>query len=133
MKQGRPGLETWVSFLKIRLTKSNVDNWKKLKIGLTYVNNTIKDKRIIGAKNISDLYTWIDEVYDLHNSMRGHIGGTISMGYGIIHVKASKKNMNVRSSTESELVGMGKYVPYNIWFMVFMSAQGYGVENNVIY
>ena len=55
------------------------------------------------------------------------------MGYGIIHVKASKKNMNVRSSTESELVGMGKYIPYNIWFMVFMSAQGYGVENNLIY
>ena len=28
---------------------------------------------------------------------------------------------------------MGKYVPYNIWFMVFISAQGYGIENNLIY
>ena len=28
---------------------------------------------------------------------------------------------------------MGEYVPYNIWFMMFMSAQGYGIENNVIY
>ena len=28
---------------------------------------------------------------------------------------------------------MGKYIPYNIWFMMFMSEQGYGIENNVIY
>ena len=28
---------------------------------------------------------------------------------------------------------MGKYVPYNIWFMIFMSAQGYGIENIVVY
>ena len=28
---------------------------------------------------------------------------------------------------------MGEYVPYNIWFMVFMSTQGYGIYNNVIY
>ena len=28
---------------------------------------------------------------------------------------------------------MGEYVPYNIWFMMFMSAQGYRIESNVIY
>ena len=28
---------------------------------------------------------------------------------------------------------MGEYIPYNTWFMRFMSEQGYGIENNVIY
>ena len=28
---------------------------------------------------------------------------------------------------------MGKYVPYNIWFIIFMGAQGYAIKNNVIY
>ena len=55
------------------------------------------------------------------------------MGCGIIHGKAFKQKINVKSSTKSEFVGMGEYVPYNIWFMIFMSAQGYGIENNVIY
>ena len=28
---------------------------------------------------------------------------------------------------------MGKYVPYNICFIMFMGAQGYKIKNNVIY
>ena len=28
---------------------------------------------------------------------------------------------------------MGEYVPYNICFVVFMSAQGCGIENSVLY
>ena len=50
------------------------------------------------------------------------------MGYGIMHGKASKKKISVKSSKESELVGMGEYVPYNIWFIMFMGAQGYAIK-----
>ena len=28
---------------------------------------------------------------------------------------------------------MGEYVPYNIWFIIFMGAQGYAIKKNVIY
>ena len=28
---------------------------------------------------------------------------------------------------------MGEYVPYNIWFIMLMGAQGYAIKNNVIY
>ena len=52
------------------------------------MKNTIKDKIIIGAKTLTDLYTWIDAAYAIHNNMRGHTGGAISMGYGIMHGKA---------------------------------------------
>ena len=55
------------------------------------------------------------------------------MGYGIMHGKASKQKINVKISTESELVGMGKYVPYNIWFIIIIGAQGYAIKNNVKY
>ena len=55
------------------------------------------------------------------------------MGYEIMHGKYLKQKINVKSFTESELVGMSKYVPYNIWFMMFISAQSYGIENNILY
>ena len=100
VKLGRPDLETLVSFIKIRVTKSNVDDWKKLKRGLTYVKNTITDKRIISEKTLSYLYTWIDVVYAVHNNMRVHTRSEISMGCGIIHGKALKQNINVKRSTE---------------------------------
>ena len=98
----------------MRVTKSEVDDWKKLKRGLTFVKNTIKYKIIICAKTLTDLYTWIDAAYAVHNNMIGHTGGSILMGYGILHGKASKQKIYVNSSTESELVGMGEYFPYNI-------------------
>ena len=63
------------------------------------MKNTIKDKRIIVAKTLSDLYTWIDAAYAVHNNMRGHTWSYISMGYRIIHGKASKQKTNVKSST----------------------------------
>ena len=90
VKRGLPDMEILVSFLTTRVTKSNVDNWEKLKRGLKYVKNKIKDKITIGAKTLSDLYMWIYAEYDVHNNIRWHTGGTMSMGYGIIHGKALK-------------------------------------------
>ena len=60
------------------------------------MKNTIKDKIIIAAKQLTDLYTWIYASYAMHNIMRGHTGGAISMGYVIMHGKASKQKINVK-------------------------------------
>ena len=65
--------------------------------------------------------------------MRGHTGGAMSMGYGIVHGKSGKQKINVKSSTETELVGVSEYLPYNIWIMMFMNEQGYSITNNVVY
>ena len=39
----------------------------------------------------------------------------------------------MKSSTESEIVGLSDYMPYNIWFTNFMKEQGYEIEKNVVY
>ena len=77
---------------------------EKTKTGSHLCEITIKDKIIIGAKALTDLYTWIDAAYAVHNNMRGHTGGSILMGYKILHGKSSKQKINVKSYTESELV-----------------------------
>ena len=41
--------------------------------------------------------------YAVHNDMRNHTGGGLSMGRGLIHSKSSKQNLNTKSSTESEV------------------------------
>jgi hypothetical protein len=55
------------------------------------------------------------------------------MGYGILHGKSSKQKINVKSSTESELVGTYEYIPYTIWLVMFLAAQGYEMKNNTVY
>ena len=48
----------------------------------------------------------------MYNEMRGNTGGCISCGVGIILGKASKQNMDTKSTTESEVVAVSEYVPY---------------------
>ena len=57
----------------------------------------------------------------------------MSMGYGLIHGRAGIQKINTKSSTEAELVGVGEYIPYNIWLMMFLDAQGYGIKDNIVY
>ena len=30
-------------------------------------------------------------------------------------------------------MGVSEYFPYKIWLMMFIDAQGYGIENNIVY
>jgi hypothetical protein len=64
MKRARPDLETVVSFLMTRVSKSDEDDWRKLKRCLGFIKGTIDDKRIIGADNINDLFVWVDDTFN---------------------------------------------------------------------
>ena len=55
------------------------------------------------------------------------------MRYGILHGKSSKQKINVKSSTEGKLVGVAEYIPYNLWLLLFLEAQGYGIVKNLVY
>ena len=46
-KRNRPGLETAAAFLTTRVSKRDVDDWKKLGRVLTWVLNTIDKKLVI--------------------------------------------------------------------------------------
>jgi hypothetical protein len=65
--------------------------------------------------------------------MQSQTGGAMSMGLGVLHAKSSKQKLNVKSSTEAELVGNSDCLPYNIWLLMFMTMQDYEVKNNVLY
>ena len=133
IKRARPDIETAISFLMRRVSKSNVDDWKKLSRVVGWLKRTKNDVCVIGADSLSKLFTWIDAAYAVHDNMRGHTGGVISMGYGIIHGRSGMQKINTKSSTESELVGVSKYIPYNLWLMMFLEAQGYGIQDNIIF
>ena len=46
----------------------------------------------------------------------------MSMGLGMNHCKSGKEKLNTKSSTESEIVGMSAYVPYNLWIKIYESS-----------
>ena len=53
------------------------------------------------------------------------------MVIGTIHNKSSKQKLNVKSSTEAEIVVVSNYLPF--WIRTFVKEQGYDVNKNVIF
>jgi len=68
----------------------------------------------MGMDDMLKLETWIDASHAVHEDMKGVTGGCTSMGWGVLHAKASKQNINTKSTCESELVGVSEYIPFKI-------------------
>ena len=132
-KRGRPDLDLTISFLCSRVDKSTEQDWLKLRRLLHYINGTIRLKRFISVDDCKTLRTWVDASYGVHMDIRGHTGGAMSLGSGLIHHKSSKQRLNTKSSTETELVGASDYMPHNAWLKRFLQKQGYELQDNIYY
>jgi hypothetical protein len=105
----------------------------KLQRVLKFLKRTKSDRRTMGADDILKLETWIDASYATHENMRGHTGGAMSFGWGVVHEKASKQKLNTKSSTKSEVVGVSEYVPHKVQMINFLAAQGYNMKKCILY
>ena len=38
--------------------------------------------------------------------------------------------MNAKSLTEAELIATSEYVPFNVWIVMFLEAQGYDIKKH---
>ena len=82
---------------------------------LAYLKGTIDISRVIGENGLEILQTWVDVSYAIHQNMKGHTGGVMSMGRGIMHNKCSKQKLNTKNSTETEVGGASDYIPWIVW------------------
>ena len=133
MKRARPEIEPLVSHICTQVTKCDEDCWKKLRRISAGRKCTIDDNNIIGASDLSIIFTWIDAVYIVHNGMMSQTDESISMGHGVLHCKSANQKLNGKSSTYKELVGTSDYGPYSLWLIIFMGEQGYPAKDNIIY
>ena len=122
MKRARLNLETsvFVCVLEYQRVMRMIE--KKLKRVTAYVKGTIDNVMIIGADSLSTIFTWIEATYAVTADMKIQTAGAMSLGLGILHGKSSKQKLNVKSSTEAELVGISDCLPYNIWLLMCIYA-----------
>ena len=88
-KRTRLDIDITISHLCTRTTKSTKGYWEKPHRLLTYLNNTIGMKSIIGLNGTGDLRTWADVSYGVHEDMKGHTRGTMPLGHGLVYQKKS--------------------------------------------
>jgi hypothetical protein len=101
-------IQTAIAFLSTRVKEPNMDNMKKLTRVIKYLNASIDIVLRLSAKASLMIKWWIDGSFAVHQDMRSHTGGTMSMGHGSIFPNSTKQKFNTRSSTEAELVAVDK-------------------------
>ena len=61
--------------------------------------------------------------------MKSQTMGAMSLGVGVLHAKRNEQKLNVKISTEAELVGASECNPYNLLLLTLMSMQGCVIKN----
>ncbi len=129
----RRDVQTAVAFLTTRVKKPDKDDWGKLKRLLRYLRATRHMKLRLSIDNVSFIKWWVDASYNVHWDCKGHTGAMMSLGKGATISFSHKHKLNVRSSTEGELVSIYDALPAILWTRFFIEAQGYTVEENVLF
>ncbi|KAL7572191.1 hypothetical protein ACA910_005538 [Epithemia clementina (nom. ined.)] len=130
--RGRPDLQPTIPYLCTRVAHSTAQDWEKLRRLLRYLKGTRKLTLTLGVDQFLTLQTWVDASYAVHADAKSHTGGATSFGRGAFCCKSIKQNLNTKSSTEAELVGISDYLPNTIWVRMFLEAQGHTINNNVL-
>ena len=131
--RARPDIHLPISFLTSRVTKADEDDWKKLKRLLLYIKNTINLRLTLSASDMNIIKWWVDAAYGVREDCKSQTGSTMTLGRGTIMSKSTKQKLNTKSSTEAELVGASDCVPQIVWTNYFILAQGYGINDTILY
>ena len=76
---------------------------------------------------------YVDASYGAHMDLKGHTGMMMTLGKGATMSFLHGQKLNVKSSTECELVGVNDAILQMMWGRYFIEAQGYTVEHNILY
>jgi hypothetical protein len=130
--RARRDIQTAVAFLTTRVKEPDEDDWKKLVRVLKYLNGTRHMKLTLTVDSLNIIRWWVDSSHMTHDDCKGHNGGMMLLGRGAVISMSGKQKLNVRSSTECELVGTYDILPTILWCKYFIESLGYEVEHNIL-
>ena len=132
-KRARPDIHPAVAVLCTRVKKPNEDDWRKLIQLLEYLNGTRDDVLTLSADNLRVIKWFVDASFAVHPDFRSHTGGVLTLGQGAIISMCRKQKLNTKSSTEAELVASDDAATLILWTKLFLEAQGYEIDKNILF
>ena len=113
-QRGQPDIRTAISFLCGRLHHANMDDYKKVARVIKYLRGTIDMPLCLQGDGSGVIKWYVDASYAVHPDMKGHTGGTLSLGKGSVYSMSTKQKLVACSSTESKVIGVHDVLPQSI-------------------
>jgi Reverse transcriptase (RNA-dependent DNA polymerase) len=115
-KRARPDLQPTVAFLTTRVVHPTINDWRKLSRSIWYLRGSKELVLTLEADEGINVKWWIDASFAVHPDMRtSHTGNTMSLRRGSVYSTSRKQQINTKSSTEAELVGVDDSMPLVVW------------------
>jgi hypothetical protein len=132
-KRARPDIQQAILVLCTRVKDPNQADWEKLMRVMKYLNGTRNEYLTLSADDLRVVKWYVDASFAVHPDFKSHTGAVMTLGKGAMQSIARKQKMNVRSSTEGELVAVDDAATMILWTKLFLEAQGYDAEKNIVY
>jgi hypothetical protein len=132
-KRARPDIQQAISVLCTRVKDPNQADWEKLMRAMKYLNGTRNDYLTLSADDLRVVKWYVDASFAVHPDFKSHTGAVMMLGKGAMQSIARKQTMKVQSSTEGELVTVDDAATMILWTKLFLEAQGYEVDKNIVY
>lgn len=84
------------------------------------------------ANNPQVIKWWVDASFAVHQDMRSHKGGVMSLGKGAFCSTSTRPKINTESLTEAELVGVDDVMGQLLWTRHFLEVQGHEINENIL-
>ena len=91
--------------------------------------------KLSAGNGINKLEWYIGASFTVHPDFKSHTGATMKFqgGIGSVIQMSVKQKLNTDSSTTAELVAVHQGLPMVLWVPLFLEAQGYSVDENIVY
>ena len=130
-KRARPDIQTAIAFLCTRVKGPDEDDVKKLKRVMSYLKETPFLPLVLGWDETGNIYWFVDAAFAVHDDLRSHSGGYMTLGKGGIITSSTKQKLNTNSSTEAEVVGVDDNMSFICWARYYLQAQGQHMTDNI--
>ena len=127
-KRARPDIMVTIAFLCTRVREPTEEDWAKLLRLIRYLNGTSELFLTLSADDSHIIRWYGDASFAVHQDMKSHTGGVMTMGSGGVVNVSRKQKMVSKSSMEAELIAGDDIANTIIWANYFLEAQGY--QNN---
>jgi hypothetical protein len=98
-KRARPDINPTIAVLCTWVKQPNLDDRKKLKRLMLFLNDMKNDKLILSADDLHVIKWFADSTFSVHPDFKSHIGCSMTFGQGSPINKSAKQKLNTRSST----------------------------------
>jgi hypothetical protein len=105
----------------------------KLKRILEFLKTTKQDALTLEANDYGKITWHLDVAFGVHNDYKSHTGTIMTLGKGCFQCISTKQKVNLRSSTEAELISMDDIVSKVMWTKLFMQEKGCKIIENIVY